>query len=316
MIGMTPIYALIGLFLVLVGLHNLRDGSNPRRGVTVVFWTLLGLLFLGGDRIPQVWVGGIVVLLAVLAGTGDVVGGKPTGPDPASRKLSAERLGGRLLWPALAIPLLTVAGTAGLKLLRWQGKPLVEPTQATLVALALACVASLLIALALTREGPQVALGEGRRLMDAVGWAALLPLLLAVLGAVFTASGVGQSLAHVLQKGLPVDLRWVALVTYALGMSLLTMIMGNAFAAFPVMMGGLGIPVLVKLHGANPAALAALGMLSGYCGTLLTPMAANFNLVPAALLELKDPHGVIKAQAPTALLVWVANLVVMALVVF
>ena len=39
-------------------------------------------------------------------------------------------------------------------------------------------------------------------------------------------------------------------------------------------------------------------MLSGYCGTLMTPMAAELHLVPAALLELKDPDGVIRVQAP------------------
>ena len=42
-------------------------------------------------------------------------------------------------------------------------------------------------------------------------------------------------------------------------------------------------------------------MLAGFCGTLMTPMAANFNLVPAALLELKDQYAVIKAQVATAL---------------
>ena len=34
--------------------------------------------------------------------------------------------------------------------------------------------------------------------------------------------------------------------------------------------------------------IGAIGMLAGFCGTLMTPMAANFNIVPAALLELKD----------------------------
>ena len=54
------------------------------------------------------------------------------------------------------------------------------------------------------------------------------------------------------------------------------------------------------LGNADAAApLAAIGMLSGYCGTLLTPMAANFNLVPAALLELKDPNAVIRQQVAT-----------------
>jgi outer membrane protein OmpA-like peptidoglycan-associated protein len=51
----------------------------------------------------------------------------------------------------------------------------------------------------------------------------------------------------------------------------------------------------------DPAVVGAIGMLAGFCGTLMTPMAANFNLVPAALLELKDQYGVIRAQVATAL---------------
>ena len=50
-------------------------------------------------------------------------------------------------------------------------------------------------------------------------------------------------------------------------------------------------------------------MLAGFCGTLMTPMAANFNLVPAALLELKNPYGVIKAQIGTALPLLAVNIV-------
>ena len=83
-------------------------------------------------------------------------------------------------------------------------------------------------------------------------------------------------------------------------MALFTIIMGNAFAAFPVMTAGIGLPLLIGQHHADAAALGALGMLCGYCGTLLTPMAANYNIVPVALLELRDPNGVIRAQWPTA----------------
>jgi uncharacterized membrane protein len=79
------------------------------------------------------------------------------------------------------------------------------------------------------------------------------------------------------------------------------MVMGNAFAAFPVMASAVGIPLLVRAYGADPVPVAAIGMLAGFCGTLMTPMAANFNLVPAALLDLKDRNGVIRAQVPTAL---------------
>jgi uncharacterized membrane protein len=57
-------------------------------------------------------------------------------------------------------------------------------------------------------------------------------------------------------------------------------------------------------------------MLSGFCGTLVTPMAANFNIVPAALLELTDRNAVIKAQLPTAAILLIANTVLMYVFVF
>jgi uncharacterized membrane protein len=43
----------------------------------------------------------------------------------------------------------------------------------------------------------------------------------------------------------------------------------------------------------------------------MTPMAANFNVVPAALLELKNQYGVIKAQVPTALPLLLVNIVIL-----
>jgi uncharacterized membrane protein len=57
-------------------------------------------------------------------------------------------------------------------------------------------------------------------------------------------------------------------------------------------------------------------MLSGYCGTLLTPMAANFNLVPAMLLNLDDKHAVIKAQVPLALVIFAGNVALMIFFVY
>ena len=136
-------------------------------------------------------------------------------------------------------------------------------------------------------------------------------MLLATLGAVFAATGVGEAVAHIVAALIPTDSRLACLLAYAFGMVVFTIIMGNAFAAFPVMTAGIGLPLLIGQHHAEPAALGALGMLSGYCGTLLTPMAANYNIVPAALLELRDPNGVIRAQWPTAVFLFAANFLLM-----
>jgi uncharacterized membrane protein len=72
----------------------------------------------------------------------------------------------------------------------------------------------------------------------------------------------------------------------------------------------------VHQFGGNVVIMAAVGMLSGFCGTLTTPMAANFNIVPVALLELPDQHAVIKVQIPTALLLLAANTAIMYTFVF
>jgi uncharacterized membrane protein len=103
---------------------------------------------------------------------------------------------------------------------------------------------------------------------------------------------------------------------YCVGMAAFTMLMGNAFAAFPVLTGGVAIPILVIHFGANPAVVSSIGMLSGFCGTLMTPLAANFNLVPPALLEIPDRYSVIKAQVPTALLMLIVNTVLMYVLAF
>jgi uncharacterized membrane protein len=86
--------------------------------------------------------------------------------------------------------------------------------------------------------------------------------------------------------------------------------MGNAFAAFAVITAGIGIPFVFS-QGANPAIAGILGLTAGYCGTLLTPMAANFNIVPAAIMDMKNKNGVIAAQAPLAIIMLIVHIVLM-----
>jgi uncharacterized membrane protein len=152
---------------------------------------------------------------------------------------------------------------------------------------------------------------ESRRLVDAMSWALVLPHMLAVLGLLFTEAGVGKAVAHVTTSYIGLESKFVAVAVYCIGLALFTIVMGNGFAAFPVMAGGVGIPVLVHQFGANPAVMAAIGMFSAYCGTLMTPMAANFNIIPAALLDLPDRNAVIKAQIPTALPLLFVNILLL-----
>lgn len=316
MISLPLIYLLAGLFVARIAWLSALDASNPRRALTAAFWGLLALSFLIGDRLPAVWMGGVVVALALLAGFGGVRAGRVEPASADRLAAAAARFGHRLFAPALVIPLVTVAVVLFGADIGWGEWRLFGSEMLTQVGLGLACLLALLAACALTRTSPLRAVEHSRGLVDAIGWAALLPLLLATLGSVFAAAGVGEAVAALVRAWIPVDNRFVVVLAYALGMAGFTMVMGNAFAAFPVMTAGIGLPLLVQMHGADAASLAAIGMLSGYCGTLMTPMAANFNLVPAALLELRDPYAVIRVQIPTALLLLAANVVLMYFIVF
>lgn len=308
MITLAHVYVLIGLFLLVAALQTVRDRGNGRRFSSAAFWGLLAVAFLAGDYLPADAMGALVIALAIIAGAGGLRSGSHPVPDLTARRDGAERLGHWLLLPVLMISVLTLVLAVGLKHVEIGGATLISTKQGTVVALGASCSLAFCLALRITGDGPLLAVHAGRRLLDAVGWAALLPLLLAVLGGIFARAGVGDLLSRLLTDVLPLGNHAVALVAYALGMALFTMVMGNAFAAFPVISIGIGLPVLVGQHHADPAPLAALGMLAGYCGTLLTPMAANFNIVPAALLELSDQHAVIRAQAATAVLLFCCNL--------
>ena len=320
MLDIGIFYWLLAAFLLYAAWSNARD----RRWIHASFWLVLAMIFAGGDAIlaarkagnplPAQSAGIGVIALAFLAIR---MRREPVAEVSAEFRLaSAQRLGHWLFVPALLIPLITVmVALVGPKLLLG-GLPVFGKGSATLIGLALASVVAAIAAITITRQPMLAAPAEGRRLLDAMGWAALLPLVLATLGGVFAASGVGDAIAALVSSVIPTDSRLACVLAYGLGMTLFTMIMGNAFAAFPVMTAGIGLPLLIRQHGADPAILGSLGMLTGYCGTLLTPMAANFNLVPAALLELDDPNAVIRAQLPTAIPLLLVNLVLMYALVF
>jgi uncharacterized membrane protein len=320
MLRLEYAYWLVAAFFALAAAIN----AQQRRWVATAFWGVLALLFFAGDAIlaaakdghhgPGQLAGLGVLGLAVLAPRMKREHLAERAED--ARMASASRLGGMLFVPALVIPVVTVAVVLLKTYVPASITWLVGDASPTLVGLALACLLAVFVALAVTGAPAATPVREGRRLLDTLGWAALLPQLLAGLGAVFAATGVGDAVASLIGQVIATDSVVVCVLAYGLGMVAFTMIMGNAFAAFPIMTAGIGLPLLVHLHGANPAVVGAIGMVTGYCGTLMTPMAANFNIVPAALLELDDPNGVIRAQVATALPLLACNLVFMYLLAF
>jgi uncharacterized membrane protein len=304
-------YVLVGLLFAATAFLSARDRSNPRRFTTALFWGLYALVYLLGERIPAAVAGAMMIAMAVVAGVGLVRGGKAHVPPDEVRRASAARLGNRLPLPALAIPVVTMIGSVGLKDVHIGLQPLLDPKNLTLVSMGCGSIVALALACRVTRASPLQGVREARRLIDAMSWAVVLPHMLAVLGLLFSEAGVGKAVAHIVTSYMPLDSRLLACAAFCVGMALFTVVMGNGFAAFPVIAGGIGIPVLVGTYHANPALMAAIGMFSAYCGTLMTPMAANFNIVPAALLELPDKNAVIKAQLPTALPLLGANILLL-----
>ena len=249
---------------------------------------------------------------------GSVGGGSAVALAPAQqREALAEKFGNKLFIPVLAIPVITALCAIAGPYVVIGGQPLLQKGSETVIGLAAAGIIAIVISMIVFRlRSPALALHEGRRLTEDLGWALVLPQLLSVLGLVFATAGVGTAIGSTVSAVLPDGSLLPAVILYCAGMAVFTVIMGNAFAAFPVLTAAIGYPVLVAAMGGNPAAVFSIGMLSGYCGTLCTPMAANFNIVPVALLELKSNYAVIRAQLPTAIPLLVANILIMYVVAF
>ena len=304
MIGTNFIYTVAGLMFAAFAILSATDHGNAKRLGNAGFYALLSVSFLFGDRIGDIGNGVLVLGLVAIAGTGAMGRGARGTTSAVERQAEAAARGNRLFLPALVIPATALLGTLAFK----EVPALVDPKQSTLVALTCGVLLALAIGYAWFRPRAATPFAEGLRLMDGVGWAAVLPQMLASLGAVFALAGVGQVVGGIAGAAIPDGSLIGAVLVYALGMAAFTMVMGNAFAAFPVMFAAVAMPLLIGRHHGDPAVIAAIGMLAGFCGTLMTPMAANFNLVPAALLDLKDKSAVIRAQIPTALPLLAVNI--------
>ena len=310
MITLHWLYTLAGAMFAIIALLSALDRSNAKRLGNAAFWGLMALSLLAGDAIGDFGNGLLVLGLAGLAGLGMIGRSHPPTTSSEDREGWSERLGNKLFLPALIIPVTALIGTLVYNYTPVGGYGWIEPKRETYVFLALGVLLALATIFAWLRPPALAPAQEGRRLLDAIGWAAVLPQMLAALGVLFAAAGVGEIIGTLTRSVIPEGSIFLTILVFALGMAMFTMIMGNAFAAFPVMIAAIGAPLLIRGYGGDPAVVGAVGMLAGFCGTLMTPMAANFNIVPAALLELKDQYGVIRAQVATALPLLAVNILI------
>jgi uncharacterized membrane protein len=302
-------YCIIGLVFILVGVKALKDDGCSKKVTTAAFWFLLAFTFICGPWVPKWLVGAAIVVMAVLTAIKGVVQSKNDVPDPVEVRANADKFGYKIFIPALCIAVVAVVGaTLGSKV----------PALSWLTAnnaIGLSGAVALLVAILLTKCDPKYAAIDGARLMDNVNTTGILPQLLSALGALFTAAGVGDAISYYVSMVVPENNLLVACFIYCLGMALFTMVMGNGFAAFSVIMVGVGVPFLIS-KGADPVVVGALGLTAAYCGTLCTPMAANFNIVPAALLETKNKYSVIKSQIPFAVCMLLIHVILLYIFAF
>jgi uncharacterized membrane protein len=308
MITLEWLYVLAGAMFAGFAILSGLDRGNRKRLGNAAFWGLMAVSLLAGSHIGNFANGLIVLGLAALASFGLIGRGSPPTTSEPEREAWSLRFGNRLFLLALIIPATALLGSL-LYLYSPLGRSgLIQPGRETYVLLALGVLAALAVICALVRPPAAAPLQEGRRLIDAMGWAAVLPQLLAALGVVLAAAGVGAIIGDGTRAVLPQGSVLPAIIVYAGGMALFTIATGNAFAAFPVMAAAIGVPILILEWHGDPAVIGAVGMLAGFCGTLMTPMAANYNIVPVQLLDLRDRKAVVKAQIGTALPLLAVNI--------
>jgi uncharacterized membrane protein len=311
MIDYQWLYALAGAVFAGFAIGSARDETNPKRWGNAAFWSFLVVSFWFGDFLGDIGNGLLVLALVGIAGFQLIGRGSKESGTPEERERSSQRHGNKLFLPALIIPFSAFVGTLLFNYTPLNTLGVIDPKAVTLVLFGCGVIVALIVIYLWLHPPALAGVDDGSRLANSIGWAMVLPQMLASLGVIFAAAGVGEIIGGTVAAIIPHGSVFLAVLLYALGMVVFTMIMGNAFAAFPVMATAIGIPILIHGAGADPAVIGAVGMLAGFCGTLMTPMAANFNIVPAALLELKDQYGVVRIQVATAIPLLIANILIL-----
>ena len=295
-------YIMIGLYMGLTMVFTIKDKNHKTRIGTALFWGILSAVFMFGDYIPSQIVGALVIVIAVLSATKQINIGTLKQLDETFATLKAEKLGLKIFIPSLSIAIIAMLIAS---FTDFSGT----------VAIGISSTLTLVLTFVITKAKPKEFLEDSNRMYQSMGSFVILPQLLASLGVLFTAAGVGDKISAIISGVIPTGNVLVGVIAYCVGMAVFTAIMGNAFAAFSVITVGVGLP-FVFAQGGDPVVCSVLALTAGYCGTLLTPMAANFNILPAALLELKDKNAVIKAQAPIAIILLVTHIFLMYTLVF
>lgn len=288
-IGLNVVWVIIGLITIYAGIKNLLDKENPSRVGTAVFWCSFGIVCGFGSWLPAKVSGVLVLIMCLPPIFKKVKIGKTDNPTKEHTEQQFKKIGMKIFVPAFSVAVCSLFFA-------------LFSNMSSMVAITVGVIVAMILLMAFDakQNKPAVFLNDSERFLGITGPLSMLPQLLGCLGGVFTAAGVGDVIAQLVEKIVPKGNVNIGIIVYAIGMVLFTMIMGNAFAAITVMTVGIGAP-FVLAYGANPVMIGMLALTCGYCGTLLTPMAANFNILPVAILNMKDRWGAIKNQVLVAI---------------
>lgn len=288
-IGLNVVWVIIGLITIYAGIKNLLDKENPSRVGTAVFWCSFGIVCGFGSWLPAKVSGALVLIMCLPPIFKKVKIGKTDNPTKEHTEQQFKKIGMKIFVPAFSVAVCSLFFA-------------LFSNMSSMVAITVGVIVAMILLMAFDakQNKPAVFLNDSERFLGITGPLSMLPQLLGCLGGVFTAAGVGDVIAQLVEKIVPKGNVNIGIIVYAIGMVLFTMIMGNAFAAITVMTVGIGAP-FVLAYGANPVVIGMLALTCGYCGTLLTPMAANFNILPVAILNMKERWGAIKNQVLVAI---------------
>lgn len=293
------VWIIVGLITIYAGIKNLLDKENPSRYGTALFWCSFGIVCAFGTWLPAKVSGVLVILMCLPPIFKKVKVGKVDAPTSDYTMKQHQKVGMKIFIPAVCIGIFSLIFALFSNI-----SPLVAIMFGVIVAIIILMIYNP------TENKPVVFLKESERFLSIMGPLCMLPMLLGCLGGVFTKAGVGEVVASIVAKIVPQGNVNIGIIVFAVGMALFTMIMGNAFAAITVITVGIGGP-FVLTYGADPVVIGMLALTCGYCGTLCTPMAANFNIVPVAILNMKDRWGVIKKQLLVAAIMLVFQIIYM-----
>ena len=191
---MEIIYFIIGLLCIYCGVKNLKDKENPEPVGTFIFWAVLGVVLALGRWLPSLVSGILVVVMCIPAILKKVKKGAVSAATKAETEATYEKIGMKIFVPTLSIGMLAViCAITGMGI-----------GLSALNGVALGVLVAIILLMIMNRDNkPSTFLNDSERMLSTVGPLSMLPMLLACLGSVFTAAGVGDVISDLVSHIIP-----------------------------------------------------------------------------------------------------------------